>query len=277
MVSSTTTDSNGAETVWDQLSRLTKLPHAWGIIGESGSGKHLLIERAAQKFFSTLPLEITDTLSDDFIDQIYAYPQKRLYILDIRKIPQKNQNIVLKLLEEPSDNTYVVVIANNIGSLLPAIKNRLIIYTIKPYLNNVLQDFADKKSIKIDTVYLGTLIRTPGDILKINSLNISLPTIEKLADKIVASMGKASFANMLNIPEKINFKDEYDKLDLTFFLRALYLSYVTSYLRDADSVKFKCINLIGRLQSNLIQDQRLDKQRAFTTLCIDIWRSYHGV
>ena len=244
------------------------LPHSIILVGKNGSGKHSICKYISDKFNLNI-LDISDDLSDDLIDNIYRNASNRLYMVDLRKITEKEQNILLKLFEEPASNTFLILITNNIMNILPTVLNRGKLVTIRDYSDDELNEFAKEHNIKIDNRYLNTIIETPGDLLSITNLNIDLSAIETLTDKIITKMNKASFANTLSIIDKLNFKDEYDKIDVNFFLKMLKYKYLEAYIQHKTT--FELCNLINTELTKLI-DTRLNKKIFVTELLIKIWK-----
>ena len=63
------------------------------------------------------------------------------------------------------------------------------------------------------------ICKTPGQIQIANHTNIK--SLINLCDLILTKMGSANYANALTISNKLNFKDEYDKFDLSLFINVL--------------------------------------------------------
>lgn len=250
------------------------LPHSFGLIGEEGSGKHTLLADINSRYFDCDYLDISD--SQDELDQLYTLPQKRLYVLDFQRITQAEQNRILKLLEEPYDNVYVCVLARNISNLIPTVRNRLVIYTLDSYSLEELRGFAEKEGISIENEYLCNIVMTPGDVLRVRSVNADLKAIDELAQKVVNSIGRASYPNTLSILDKINFKDEYDKLDFSFFLKFLHLNYLKSYIINPSDTLDLCAREVHELRVRLAKDSRLDTKKAMAVCLTELWRISRG-
>lgn len=268
-------DIIGLGNISKHIFSLKELPHSFALIGEEGSGKHLLTGKINDKFFNIPYLDISDSISDELIDGIYTYPQKRLYIIDVSKITEKDQNVILKFIEEPFENIYICLLTLSTSFLLPTVSNRVVKYYLDWYGKSILKQFAESKEIKIDDGWFGDVIRTPGDILKVRSYNVDLNAIGALTLNMVHNMCKASFPNALSIINKINFKDEFDKFDLTFFLRSLYRDYLTCYNKERNNSYLDCALIVNDAHSTLLKDARLDKKRLITNMLIRLWKGTH--
>ena len=247
---------------------LDTLPHSILIIGKEGSGKHVISNYLSDKFNLNL-LDISDDLSDELIDNIYRDVSPRFYLVDLRKITEKEQNILLKLFEEPSANAYIILLANSTFSVLPTILNRGQIFNINIYDKATLMEFAKEKDVKVDMRYFGNVIETPGDIKKLYSSNVSMDTITDLTDKIINKINIASYANTLTIVNKLNFKDEYDKIDVDFFLKTLYYNSAEECIKGNDKA-YTIYSNVGETLRKLT-DTRLNKRILVTHMLSEIW------
>lgn len=267
----------GLKNILNEINSLNSLPNSLCLIGSGGSGKHTLAKYINNKFFNVDYLDITDTLNEETIDSIYRYPQKRLYIIDMNKLTEKDQNKLLKFLEEPFANIYICLLANTELSLLSTIRNRVSIFKLDYYTFDELATIAKSNDIDIDDSYYGKCIFTPGDVLKVKTNNIDLKAIDELTDKIVNKLSIASFPNTLSIIDKLNFKDEYDKLDVDFVLSMLYHKYTWKYINNHSKQTVKLAIIVNKYKTHLLFDSRLDKKKQITSMLIELWENEHGV
>lgn len=267
----------GLKNILNEINSLSSLPNSFCLVGSEGSGKHTLTRYINNKFFSVDYLEITDILNEETIDGIYRYPQKRLYIININEITEKEQNKLLKFLEEPFANIYICLLVNNELSLLSTIRNRVSIFKLDYYTFDELATITKNNSIDIDVSYYGKCIFTPGDVLRVKTNNIDLKAIDELTDKIVDKLSIASFPNTLSIIDKLNFKDEYDKLDVDFVLSILYHKYTWKYINNYNEQTVKLATIVSKYKTHLITDPRLDKKKQITSMLIELWETEHGV
>ena len=247
---------------------LDTLPHSIILTGKEGAGKRTLAKYISDIFNLNI-LDISSILDEELINNIYRNASPRLYLIDLRTITDKEQNILLKLFEEPSANTFVILLANDTTSILPTILNRGKIYNIRNYDKDYLMFFAKEKQMDIPENYFGSIIETPGDICGIYSNNIKLNDIKDLTDKIINKLQIASYPNTLSIVNKLNFKDEYDKLDVNLFLKILRFDCLESFINGNK----KAINLFEIVNKNIIKlnDSRINKQILVTHMLTELW------
>ena len=124
-----------------------------------------------------------------------------LYVIDLTKFSEKQQNQFLKALEEASSTTYFVLTACSEAGVLNTVLNRCIKYTFEPYTKQeVEQIFGTTVNEKAFTIF-----KTPGKLL--NMTDNSFHNVIDLADKVVKNIHLANYANTLSIATKINYKD----------------------------------------------------------------------
>ena len=264
----------GLKNITDRLNTysLDTLPRSIILVGKEGSGKHV-VSQYISKHFNLPLLDISEVLSEELIANIYREAALKLYLIDLRKIAEKEQNILLKLFEEPPSAAFIVLLANNSFNILPTILNRGHLIALPAYDRMILDNYAKSREVNIDQKYLSTVVETPGDVEKLYTNNISLSAIRELTDKIIDKVSIASFANTLSIADKLNYKDEYDKIDLAFFLKMLA---VTSYQQLAENNKTAYI--VFKLTADTIRklaDPRVNKRIAILNMLGNLWKEVH--
>ena len=130
-------------------------------------------------------------------------------------------------------------------------------------------EFAKEKDVKVDPCYFGNIVETPGDVKKLYSSNISMNAITDLVDKIINKINIASYANTLTIVNKLNFKDEYDKIDVDFFLKTLYYNSAEECIKGNDKA-YTIYSNVGETLRKLT-DTRLNKRILVTHMLSEIW------
>lgn len=264
------------EKICNLLNSIKSLPNSFALKGKKGSGKHLLLDFINKKFFKEDYLDITDKINEESLNEIYLYNNKRLYVINTSNLNLKDQNILLKFIEEPYSNIYVCLLIENENNILDTVKNRLIIYEIPPYNKEELKLFCNKEKILLEDKYIDYLIYTPGDILDIRSKNIDLNKVEELALKMVLKLEEASFPNTLSIIGKINFKDEFDKIDLDFLLRFLYLNYFEFFKKENNNIYFECLQIVSKY-NKILSNNNNNKPKVFSLLLSELWEVNHGI
>lgn len=191
------------------------------IVGQRGSGKRTLAKYIADE------LKAQCVITDGKIDEVRQVIKlansshtKTVYVFaDADKMSNNAENALLKLLEEPPNNAYIIVTVQAEEKLLPTIRSRGVIYHMQPYTPNEIIEYHGEANDIIKQV-----CETPGDVdLLVRS---GIDTVYSYAELVADNIGEVTGANALKIGSKIAFKDEEDKIDiLTFFKTFLGVCY----------------------------------------------------
>lgn len=245
---------------------LDKLPRTIMLLGERGCGKHTLVNEVSTHF--NLEIEdITNSLNLETINDIYTRPLPKFYLIDTTLINEKQQNVILKFLEEPSKSTYIILLCENKHTLLGTILNRCFVLEFEQYTKEQLKDFVVDKEHE---EYILEMCKTPGQVKGVNAK--TLESTSKLCNNIVSKLrkDKVTLASALSIVNKINFKDEYDKTDLKIFFDIL-CSKVLSEYKTTNSKELKKMYTILDAYANRFRDSRYNGVQLFESMLIDIW------
>lgn len=200
---------------------LDTLPKTILLEGKQGSGRHSICKYISEKF-NLIINDISDSINLDTITEAYLKVEPFLYIVDCSKLTIKNENTILKFLEEPLKNSFIILICENKNLLLKTIVNRCHIITLKPYDKECLKTFIT------NTAYTDEILgicETPGDVITLQNYDIKV--LFDFCIKIFDKIKIASYPNTLSITDKIAFKSEKDKYDILLFWRILLkVSYI---------------------------------------------------
>lgn len=240
------------------------------LVGEKGIGKHTLAALVKDEILNLPLLDITSNLNAEYIDEIYRNPNPFIYLIDLSEMTEKNQNVLLKFAEEPLNNAFIILLAENKNLVLNTIINRAVVFEFEPYSKQELSSFITNE---IDTDLILSVLRTPGKILNTNINNIR--EMFEVAEKIVNKIGAANYPNTLTIASKVNFKDDYSKFDLEIFFDVTCFSLFSHYLNAGDITTLKMYYLLRDQRKKLI-DKRLNKELLFENLLTKLWKLARG-
>ena len=255
----------GQESIKSRLfsQSLAELPNSMLFLGEKGCGKHTLSNEVATHFELPL-LDITNNISFESIEQIYLNPLQAFYLINMDEVSERQQNALLKFIEEPLPNSHIILISSSKVSLLETIVNRCVVYDFIPYQKEELKQFI-KEGNEEDILSLCT---TPGQILNMNVQTLS--GLHSLCDNMVANMGKANYPNALFIAKKINYKDEYDKFDFNVFLNCYKQHLLKAYLTTNSVLYFDLYNIVVK-ESELLRINNINKEYFMEHLITKLW------
>lgn len=174
--------------------------------GEWGCGKHTLASYIAEKLHVEL-YDITDSLDLDTLQQIALSATARLYLIDATMISVKEQNTILKFLEEPLKNSFIVLLVENKTRLLNTVVNRCMCWSFEQYTEEELKTFTEGD--------LPRYANTPGRVKKFSELPIS--EMCGFAEKVLMQVHISNYSNILTIPNRINFKEDANLFDFDIF------------------------------------------------------------
>lgn len=245
----------------------SNFPNPLLIIGEKGSGKKSLIDYIKDQLNIEI-IDITSNLSD--IDNLTNNPFNYLCSINIDNTSIKDQNSLLKTLEEPPQNIKFILTSTNKNYIIPTIYNRCIAWELK-YTKDQLKQFIPKECNDIDLIL--SIATTPGEIEDILTSNYI--DMRSLAEKMVSSMHIASFPNTLSIASKMGFKGEKEKFDPNIFIR-VYAYIIAQNTQIEDSLTLnKLFNYVVELK-NKLNIKNINKEYLFENYLTKIWLLYNS-
>jgi len=253
----------GQKGLINKLGRYTlkNLPHSILLLGDYGSEMSEICEFISDTF--VLPhYEITELISPEYIDDIYHMNSPGLYIIDGDKITEREQNMLLKFYEEPTTYSYVVFMCSGLFNIIDTIISRSYIFQLDRYSKEDLIDLCSNSNKDLEL----ELANTPGTVNELN--NINLEYLKKLSESILTKISTASIPDVLTIVDKINFKDEYDKIPLWAFIKMLELT-ILELMKNGHPVNYQISNLINNFKKYYIY--MTDKKRYLENLLINLW------
>lgn len=264
----------GQETIKSRLlisQSVSNLPNSMLFLGDCGCGKHTLANELSSHYGLPL-LDITKNISYESIEEIYLNPSQAFYLINMDVISERQQNALLKFIEEPLPNSFVVLLASSKNNLLETIVNRCVLYEFKPYTKEELSQFINEE----DKLTLGedglkdilSLCTTPGQIINLNVK--SLKGLHELCDTMISKMANARYSNALTIAKKINYKDEYDKYDFNVFLNCYKQHLYATYLQTNSKLAIDLYNIVMK-ETQLLSIVNINKEYFMEHLLTKLW------
>lgn len=247
---------------------IDNFPRSTMLIGEEGMGKHTLVNYIKDNILHLPVVDITENLNKEYIDLIYLNPNPLIYIIDFTKITEKESNAMLKLVEEPIQTSFLILLVDNKNNVLNTIVNRCITFELEQYSKNELKEFT--KGCNNEDLILN-IVKSPGKILN-NNLDSYIQDLYNLCNTIVLKLGKASYLNTLTITDKINYKDEYNKFDLTVFFDCLGYCYYKDFLDNKNNKSLYLYLYTSDSRKKLI-DKRLNKELFVDNFLSNLWKA----
>ena len=252
----------GQEKICSRIDSLSvdQFPRSLMLVGARGSGKHLIVDYVSRRFNLTV-LDITTTLDQQSIEELYHRVEPYIYIIRVNEISVKEENAILKFLEEPLKNSYIILLAETDIGLLQTIVNRCQIWHLQPYKREVLSSFVTNNNM-----YVLSIATTPGQVIEL--CNVPFTDMIALADKIIDKISVASVANTLTLSSKIKFKDE-PGFDLCLFVDILLQRLVELSIKSADTKYNFAYMLTSELKKKILI-KNLDRKALFEKYLIKL-------
>lgn len=248
-------------------SSFNDFPNPLLIIGEKGSGKKSLLSYIKDQ----LAIEIVDITSDlSVIYNLTNNPFNYLCSINMDNISIKDQNSLLKTLEEPPQNIKFVLTSTRKEYIIPTVYNRCIIWELK-YTKDQLNQFIPEGCDDVNLVL--NIANTPGEIEDILTSNYM--DMKSLAEKMISSMHIASFPNTLSIASKIGFKGEKEKFNPDIFTK-IYIYIIAQNIQIENSPTLnKLFNYVVELNSKF-NIKNINKEYLFEHYLTKIWLLYNS-
>ena len=240
------------------LKTLDTLDHSNLIIAPKGSGKHTLVNEIASMFKIEVD-DITSLIDLDTIQLIETSPLIKFYIIDVNQITTKEQNMILKLVEEPASNVFLFLLCTSESFVIPTIYNRCIPYTLDRYSIEELKNFTDDETLL-------SFFDTPGLIEKSKRQKIN--DIIKLVHNFIENAKRANYSNLLTISNKINFSGDDNLFDLDIFLEILINEVANIIIYDRNNNLIPLFNLVKKCRYN-INVPKVNKKFVFEKFLIE--------
>ena len=242
----------GQTKLLSKINAMEYLPKTLLFLGPVGCGKHTIAKYVAEEFKLDF-VEIEESVSAQDLEDYTPKTIDTLYLINLNRFTEKQQNQFLKFIEEPSKSVYVVLIANSEAGILNTILNRSIKYHLEPYTKEQIEQITN--TTVNDLAF--KIFQTPGKLL--NLTEQSFNDVMGLANTVVHSINRATYPNALVVSTKINYKDLYSKIDFDLFFDTVEYLALEDYINNKTEQSltiFKTTNQFKQYatQQNLIKE-----------------------
>lgn len=244
------------------LEKLTAdtFPHSLLLIGEKGCGKHTFTqEYILPKLNGIVSRDITKSVSLDTILEISVNPEPTLYIIDLDDLTDREQTILLKLVEEPYTQIYLLLLSQNISTVLPTIQNRCTIWNFESYSKEELLNFTSN-------IELTNWIKTPGKLILNSDLDIH--KVKELCVKLLTSVKKISLSNLLMVTDRIDWNNKSTKLNADILYKVL-IQTASDLIKD-HALSIDAFNLTSKYVNIFLSNIQFDRKRMFEKYVLEL-------
>ena len=227
-------------------------------VGPSGSGKKTFVPEIAGQLLANY-VKVFDTKVDtirEVITEAYKVVSPTVYFIpDADNMSNAAKNALLKVTEEPPNNSYFIMTLEDEVNTLETIRSRAQIFYMDMYFPKDLRDYADTLGIKDkeELDIIADVCTTPGDVNILHEQGIK--DFYDFTNLVLDNVADVSLANALKIPNKLSLKDGAEGYDLRLFLR-MFMSLCISKQANVDWVRITS-ECLSRLRVKAINKQML--------------------
>lgn len=260
----------------DRLIDSGQFPRFCIISGVRGCGKKLISSYIASKLGALfVPCELSVDAVRSVIDTAYEQTEPMMYMwADAHNMSLAAKNAILKVTEEPPQNSYFVLTTDNTAGLLNTLLSRGTLFNMSPYSVPELTEFVKYKRPDITDSNLNTVINianTPQDIIDV--LDIDIDKLNLYVTTLCDNIGNTNLANELKISTFLQFKeDDTDKYSPILFMRACMLRFAELFYNTADPMYDALIRITSKYLSEM-SHKSLNKVSIVDTWIIDLHES----
>lgn len=251
---------------WIYAHNIDNSPKITMFLGETGSGKHELSKLISEHLKLDI-IDISENINSDTINEIYSNPIPKIYLINLDNLNEKQQNTILKFIEEPIDSSFVILVSSNANMILETIENRCYKIKLKAYSKDELSQFIKDNKYKD---FLLNICMAPGQIISLQDSNCNLNDLYSLCNKVVNDIDKATLSNALSIINNLNITNVYDKYDLKTFMKTI--EYIV--MQNIDKLNFNLLFITYNITEkylNRLNDNRLNTTSLMTNYIIELW------
>lgn len=211
----------------DNLIDNKKFPRFSIIVGGYGFGKKLISDYIARRIGANfVPCGTKAEEVRDVIYNSYTSTEKTLYaFFDCDDISATSKNALLKVTEEPPNDSYFIMTVQDTSSVLGTIISRASVFYMNPYTVDDIAEYTKHSGISFDddvSRVVNQICICPNDVRIASSSDIK--AVYDTADKFIQYIGAVNLANELKIPQSLDIKmDNSEKINTVMFMRCILL------------------------------------------------------
>lgn len=254
-----------------------KFPKFCLIQGARSWGKKQLVTEIAK--LMSIDLVTFENKVDDLRECIrLAYEQTSpiLYVLtDGDTMSTAAKNSILKLVEDPPKNAYIVMLVENVETILPTIRSRAYSFQMDSYTQDEIRLYLTTKDNAFTQEELEKIIcvcNCPGEVnLLMSSENAE---ILDLVDKLLDNIGKVTLSNLLKLSKKFKINDTSEGIDINLFLNCVQYHLFTRYTKTRDKKYYKAyVEVVSSRKA--LRTNTTNKLYTLDNLLTEMWKIWN--
>lgn len=202
------------------------------LVGDKGSGKKTVARMLCKEISGGLYEECGTKIDDvrELIHDAYQIHSLAVYFIpDADNMSNAAKNALLKVTEEPPNNSYFIITLESAKNTLETILSRATVFYMDRYTPDEIEEYAVDKAINPYIVsiedekeilpIIRDLCETPGDVNIL--LNCGVQDFYDYVQLVVDNITEVSTANAFKIPSKVALKEDAEGYDLRLFWKAV--------------------------------------------------------
>lgn len=253
------------ETIKEQIANKA-YPKFAIFLGERGSEQVELCAEVGRQlhattvFFGNKVDDIREMIDTAYSNQGGTY----LYVVqDADGMSNNAKNAMLKIAEEPPENTYIILLLEDIMNTLSTILSRGRTYILDPYSEKDLNAYCKEQGYRVPKEII-SICSTPGELDIV--VKQDMDEFIKFTKKTFENIHKVQGANAFKIAQNVNFSDDKNKYDLRLFWK-LFIYFCYPYLEREGYPEAIKITLQSLRQ---LKVNGINKQMLFDLWILDI-------
>lgn len=235
----------GQEKLIEVINNLNKFPRFSIVTGSKNSGRKTLVKKVIAKKIGAKIIEIGQKVDDirELKNVAHTQNERIIYLIsDADNMRIQAKDALLKLVEEPPRNTYVIITLLNNEKLTETLKSRAVEFIIGKYTEEEIDSYISKvieeKNIEITDTELDLIkevIYVPGEFEYLYNSNAL--EVFNFAEKVVENISIVNLSNALKIASSICLKEtDTEGYDSILFFRFVINIYY-KLLKEATDLK----------------------------------------
>lgn len=243
-----------------------KNPKPLIISGDYKSGKSDLVDYIVEEL--KLPMETLNTkISPDYIEEMYLRSSSWAYKILIDDLSEKDQNSLLKLVEEPPLQSVIILITSNKNKVISTLRNRCSLIEMHIYRREELIQYCINSTNKV----LLDICTSPYQLEEFSKYDID--KILGLCENIITKMRKAALPNALSIfgAYMTLDKESYEKCDVRLFVLLFLYTLHIKLLEGFDKNLYDIYIITLKFKKEL-ENSRYKIDSLFDNYILDLWK-----
>ena len=213
------------------------------IVGDKGSGKKTLckeLQRLTPLMNWCFEPDVKVDTVRHVITEAYTNVSPICYVFtDADNMSGNAKNALLKVTEEPPNNSYFILTLESLSNTLETIRSRANVFYMDRYTEQELHNYALSLDDTIDDSkwqLIKSVCENPGDI-KTVVMDLDVCKFYEFVDKVASHIATASGSNVFKIANDLRIKEDGTGYDLKLFFRT-FISVCKNKYEETQDIKY---------------------------------------